>query len=271
MLNSSQSKVAEYRYDPFGKTISKSGSLADANVYRFSSKECLVNDTEFSGVKELYYYGYRWYEPNLQRWPNRDPIAERGGLNLYGFAYNNAVNNVDRNGLDVVKPPDPYDGYDKKKDITTYNCAGIALRNYKYLSIEDTKKELGKGKSTDCSKDCEPCGVKCWLWEYKLGFQDKTGTMLSGWSDDFHVVCAPVSCEDGKELKNCYCKNGRRPVIGPVTPSTQKPPEKEIATANDPSEKPITLPNGDPVYKVRKDYKESCFCLPPTTSPPAKK
>src|SRR5437667_3912969 len=28
MLNSSQSKVAEYRYDPFGNTISQSGSLA---------------------------------------------------------------------------------------------------------------------------------------------------------------------------------------------------------------------------------------------------
>src|SRR5206468_551497 len=36
MLNSSQTMVASYRYDPFGSPISKSGSLADANVYRFS-------------------------------------------------------------------------------------------------------------------------------------------------------------------------------------------------------------------------------------------
>jgi len=40
-------------------------------VYRFSSKEIHVN----SG---LYYYGYRWYAPNLQRWLNRDPINELG-------------------------------------------------------------------------------------------------------------------------------------------------------------------------------------------------
>src|SRR5207244_13321334 len=39
LLNSSQSKVAEYRYDPFGNLISSSGTLATANVYRFSSKE----------------------------------------------------------------------------------------------------------------------------------------------------------------------------------------------------------------------------------------
>ena len=69
MLNSSQNMVASYRYDPFGNTISKSGALADANVYRFSSKEFHVN----SG---LYYFGYRFYDPSLQRWPNRDPIEE---------------------------------------------------------------------------------------------------------------------------------------------------------------------------------------------------
>src|SRR5258708_14985881 len=57
MLNSSQSMVASYRYDPFGNIISQGGSLADANVYRFSSKEIHVN----SG---LYYYLYRFYDPS---------------------------------------------------------------------------------------------------------------------------------------------------------------------------------------------------------------
>ncbi|PYM10477.1 MAG: hypothetical protein DME18_16200, partial [Verrucomicrobia bacterium] len=41
MVNSSQSMVASYRYDPFGNTISQSGSLASANAYRFSSKELI--------------------------------------------------------------------------------------------------------------------------------------------------------------------------------------------------------------------------------------
>ena len=71
MENSSQSMVASYRYDPFGNTISSSGTLASANVYRFSSKEIHAN----SG---MYYYGFRFYDPNLQRWINRDPIGERG-------------------------------------------------------------------------------------------------------------------------------------------------------------------------------------------------
>ena len=44
--------AATYRYDPFGNTISSSGSMAAANAYRFSSKEYLTN----SGT---YYFLYR--------------------------------------------------------------------------------------------------------------------------------------------------------------------------------------------------------------------
>ena len=32
------------------------------------------------------------------QWPNRDPIGERGGINLYGFCRDNPVNNVDALG-----------------------------------------------------------------------------------------------------------------------------------------------------------------------------
>src|SRR5437588_737761 len=35
LINTNQSVVASYRYDPFGNLISKSGTFADANIYRF--------------------------------------------------------------------------------------------------------------------------------------------------------------------------------------------------------------------------------------------
>ena len=91
-IDNKQNIVARYEYDPFGQRIGKWGTLADANRYRFSSKEYDPN----SG---LYCYGFRFYAPNLQRWLNRDPINEQGGLNLYRFARNNPLRNVDFFGL----------------------------------------------------------------------------------------------------------------------------------------------------------------------------
>ena len=71
LTDGSQNVVARYAYDPYGNLLAKSGSLADVNAYRFSSKEWNEN----SG---LVYYLYRFYDPNLQRWLNRDPIGEGG-------------------------------------------------------------------------------------------------------------------------------------------------------------------------------------------------
>jgi hypothetical protein len=43
-------------------------------------------------------YTYRYYEPLTGSWLSRDPIGERGGLNLYGFVGNRSVCNIDPNG-----------------------------------------------------------------------------------------------------------------------------------------------------------------------------
>jgi RHS repeat-associated protein len=63
------------QYDPFGNTLSAIGPWADANLYRFSSKELNPN----SG---LVYFLYRCYNPSVQRWVNGDPIDELGSLLL---------------------------------------------------------------------------------------------------------------------------------------------------------------------------------------------
>ncbi len=124
LINGSQAIVAKYLYDPYGNTLSMSGPLASANTYRFSSKEWNAN----SG---LYYYLYRFYDPNLQRWPNRDPLADIGnigylegsfsgkliskiyahkrigfsfealeGANLFDFVRSNPINEFDADGTE---------------------------------------------------------------------------------------------------------------------------------------------------------------------------
>jgi RHS repeat-associated protein len=92
LFNSGNQVVAAYSYDPFGNVLVKSGPLADVNLYRFSDKEFHTN----SG---LVYYLYRYYEPNLQRWVNRDPIAERGGINLFASFRNGPLRSFDPEGL----------------------------------------------------------------------------------------------------------------------------------------------------------------------------
>jgi RHS repeat-associated protein len=83
---------AEYAYDAFGNTISQSGDLASTFSHRFSTKY-------FDPETGLYYYGYRYYSPELGRWVSCDPIEEQGGMNLYGFVWNNGIRGIDILGL----------------------------------------------------------------------------------------------------------------------------------------------------------------------------
>ena len=98
--------VAHYEYDPFGTTLTASGTAAAANPFRFSTK---YTDDETT----LVYYGYRFYSPTLGRWLTRDPLGEDGGINLYAMLENNLIDFIDFLGLDVVT---------WKKDGYVYIC-----------------------------------------------------------------------------------------------------------------------------------------------------
>jgi RHS repeat-associated protein len=91
-VDESGSVVAEYVYDAFGGTIAQSGAMADALAHRFSTKY-------YDAETGLYCYGYRFYDPAMHRWLNRDPIDEEGGYNLYAFCGNDGVNRLDKLGL----------------------------------------------------------------------------------------------------------------------------------------------------------------------------
>ena len=94
VIDSSDSVIAHYQYDPFGNKVTSTGSYA-SQPYQWSTKE-------FSSSTDLVYYLFRFYNPNNGRWLNRDPIGEEGGVNLYGIASNNAVNQTDTWGLEFI-------------------------------------------------------------------------------------------------------------------------------------------------------------------------
>jgi insecticidal toxin complex protein TccC len=75
--------LTQEHYYPFGGTAcwaGKSALVAQYKIYRYSGKE---RDTT-----GLYYYGYRYYAPWLQRWISPDPGGNIDGLNLYRMVGN---------------------------------------------------------------------------------------------------------------------------------------------------------------------------------------
>jgi RHS repeat-associated protein len=91
VLDGSQNTVAAYAYDAFGQLEASSGALNQP--MQFSTKW-------YDGQSGLAYFGFRFYNPRLGRWLNRDPLGEPAGLNAYTYVHNNPINRNDPTGLD---------------------------------------------------------------------------------------------------------------------------------------------------------------------------
>ena len=93
-LNQEGELTASFEYNTFGDVATK--NVKDKEIkkiaYRFSTKP-------IEPESGWYYYGYRYYDPGVGRWLSRDPIEERGGVNLFRFAANDAVGSWDVLGL----------------------------------------------------------------------------------------------------------------------------------------------------------------------------
>jgi RHS repeat-associated protein len=198
VADTSGTVVAHYEYDPFGRTVSQTGNYADANPWRFSTKQ-------FDDWWGLYYYGRRYYEPSLGRWLSRDPIGEQGGINLFVLVANHPVSGVDARGYgiweeiwddikDMILParPDP-DAKPQKLINRGPNSCPAGQRRVKKQQI-DTRQITNKylpepGKPKEKGK---------WKWEpwpadYDWDFEVKWYARVVYWMciDDCKVPDAP--------------------------------------------------------------------------------
>ncbi len=86
--------ITQESYYPYGATAwwaARTALQATFKTVRYSGKE-----QDASG---LYYYGFRYYAPWLQRWINPDPAGAIDGLNRFVMVGNNPISKTDRNGL----------------------------------------------------------------------------------------------------------------------------------------------------------------------------
>jgi hypothetical protein len=93
------------------------------------------------------------FDPITGRWPSRDPIQERGGINLYGFVGNDGVNRWDTLGLapdrccvsNVIKS---YGGFTGLRSIFMITAE---------YDPKGTIKELETGETVCCDPErCRP-------------------------------------------------------------------------------------------------------------------
>ena len=87
LLDESFNIYNKFSYSPFGENIK-----SNCPFFGFSTKT--------SDASKLHYYGFRFRSGEYGCWLNRDPILEKGGYNLYNFAINNPISNIDRYGLE---------------------------------------------------------------------------------------------------------------------------------------------------------------------------
>ena len=87
-----QEPAQELAYSPYGQAAS-TGDLVQP--VQWSAE---MHDEDFA----LVYYNYRYYNPRDGRWINRDPIAEKGGWNLYAFLGNSTQDKFDTFGLQAL-------------------------------------------------------------------------------------------------------------------------------------------------------------------------
>ncbi|MBK8224139.1 MAG: LysM peptidoglycan-binding domain-containing protein [Candidatus Obscuribacter sp.] len=93
MTDSSGAIQAQYSFDVYGQATQTVG------VPSLSKSDFQYAGCYYHQASELNLATYRAYNSRLGRWPNRDPIGELGGINLYAYVDNDPIKLVDPVGL----------------------------------------------------------------------------------------------------------------------------------------------------------------------------
>ncbi|PWU19984.1 MAG: hypothetical protein C5B50_05050 [Verrucomicrobia bacterium] len=271
---------SHYNYDAYGGTLDSSTSPAQTTK--------LYCGEQFEPLLQMYNLRARFYHPNTGRFNARDSFAgyneDPRSLHKYAYASLDPVLATDPSGEDDTLLSllvvafvaavlvavaifvtgccginDPYAGYDQSKDISRYNCAGLALRTYSNIDPAQTVKQYiwsKHGQVRDPSLPAQEGQVKLWLWEYTIHGEDASGHRLTPDYPDFHIVGGRIG-KGGTDPTNVFTKNGHRPVHGPGTGPAFKPSPREPATYDNAGEATVTN-----AFKVRENMTETIYLLP---------
>ena len=95
LVSGTGATVAEYEYDPYGRVISGTGTMAEVNPLRYRGYY-------YDAESEFYYLQSRYYDPATCRFVNADTYTSTGqsflGYNMFAYCGNNPKNRSDYSG-----------------------------------------------------------------------------------------------------------------------------------------------------------------------------
>jgi len=142
--------VVFYHHDVMGSTVASTtaGLNGAAEAYVYSDFGAPAGGSylayQFAGYRYdsetgLYYVHARYYNPNLGRFLQTDPIGTQGGNNLYAYVNNDPINLFDPLGL-CAEQMGPLGGSPQLSYTTTGNVAPVSANpdgSYNYQSSLD--------------------------------------------------------------------------------------------------------------------------------------